>query len=318
MYQSNDETDDLWVDDCDDGLAMGVVSGWTGAQDQDEEWRYDVDARARRQARDENDLRQALGMEDVRGYQIVGLDTTLDDIAIADDEALLELPEPELAPAFPCLDGHRYTGCLGLACPLDSCWTGGATVSFSARMRERTRVSTAVYLPGVPCHTCAHVREDTVVVPAPRPAPPLPLRGTPPLLPLPGEPVGLSTPRSREINPRGVGVRGALAGQESRGPVSPARPKRTLSADGTPGEESGSASLQRVTCGCGLWEHPVSLSSFVTRRIPMLDQEAPERCPSHAACPSGEPHPAVVAHLERRRARARERRADQRALREGE
>ncbi len=88
--------------------------------------------------------------------------------------------------------------------------------------------------------------------------------------------------------------------------------------NGAPGEESGSAAFQRVACGCGLWEHPISLSSFVTRRIPMLDQEAPEQCPSHAARPGGEPHPAVVAHLERRRARARERRADQRAQREGE
>ncbi len=295
MYQSDDETDELWFDDRDDrddrddGVATGAVAGWTGAHDRDEEWRSGVDARARRKARDEDDLRQVLGVEDVWGYQIVGLDTSLGDIAIADDETLLEPPEPQPTPAFPCLDDHRYTGCLGMECPLDTCWTGGATISFSARMRERTRVSTAVYLPGVPCHTCAHVREDTVVVPAPRnsaphPSPPAPL-------------------------PR--------AGEGSTERPSPPLPRR-----GTPplllatGEESGSAALQRVACGCGLWEHPVSLSSFVTRRIPMLDQEAPEQCPSHAARPGGEPHPAVVAHLERRRARARERRADQRALRE--
>ncbi len=285
MYQSDDETDELWFDDRDDGVALGAVAGWTDAHNPDEEWRADVDARARRKARDEDDLRQALGMEDVRGYQIVGLDTNLDDIAIADDETLLEAPEPELARTFPCLDGHRYIGCLGMACPLDTCWTGGATISFSARMRERTRVSTAVYLPGVPCHTCVHVHEDTVVVPAPRPSPPTPL---------------------------------PCAGEGSAGRSSPLPVGEGTEVTAASGEGGEGGALQRVTCGCGLWEHAVSLSSFVTRRIPMLDQETPEQCSSHVARAGEEPHPAVVAHLERRRARARERRADQRALREGE
>jgi len=318
MYQSNDETDELWFDDRDDGSAVGVVSGWTGAQYPDEKWRYDVDARARRQARDENDLRQALGMEDVRGYQIVGFDTNLDDIAIADDETLLELPEPELARTFPCLDGHRYTGCLGMACPLDTCWTGGATISFSARMRERTRVSTAVYLPGVPCHTCAHVREDTVVVPAPRPSPTThadwAVGSTEPTAQptLPAALYGLAPDRLRPVpvQPR--------AGEGSAGRSSPLPVGEGTEVKAASGEGGEGAALQRVTCGCGLWEHAVSLSSFVTRRIPMLDQETPEQCPSHVARAGEEPHPAVVAHLERRRARARERRADQRALREGE
>jgi hypothetical protein len=139
-------------------------------------------------------------------------------------------------------------GCLGLSCALETCWTGMATVSFARKLREESHVSTALYLPGAPCHTCAHLVEDQIDVPAP---------------------------------------------------------------DAGGAERAARATLRRVTCGQGLWLHPISLASFVTRRIPMIDQDEPERCPGYVPRPG--PHPAVVAHLQRRRERERLRRAGQRA-----
>lgn len=205
-----------------------------------------------RDAIDEARIRQALGVESAFGYHVEGgprSRTDADDLPQAAAASTAGAHTGRREAAFPCLDGHDYGGCLGMGCPLETCWTGAATVSFARKMREDARVSTALYLPGAPCHTCAHLVEDEVVVPAPR---------------SPG-----------------------------------ARP------------HDAAATLQRVTCGRGLWLHPISLASFVTRRIPMIDQDEPQHCPGYA--PRPEPHPAVVAHLQRRRERLRLRRAEQRA-----
>ena len=69
--------------------------------------------------------------------------------------------------------------------------------------------------------------------------------------------------------------------------------------------------LRRVNCARGLWQHPISLSAFLMKRIPMLDQDEPEQCPGYSRRP--DPHPEVVAYLQRRRERARLRRQDRRA-----
>jgi hypothetical protein len=59
-----------------------------------------------------------------------------------------------------------------------------------------------------------------------------------------------------------------------------------------------------------LWAHPISLSAFLARRIPMLNQDDPAHCLGYER--RGEPHPEVEAHLRRRRERTRRRRADDR------
>jgi len=137
---------------------------------------------------------------------------------------------------FPCLDDGRYDGCLGLACPLQVCWTGAATVRVARIPREQSPISTLFYVPGAPCHGCACLREDDAPVASPR---------------------------------------------------TPGRP----------------AQARRITCARGLWAHPISLASFVTGRIPMCDEDEPESCPGFE--PRSQPHPAVVAHLARRRERKR-------------
>ena len=112
-----------------------------------------------------------------------------------------------------------------MGCPLEACWTGAATVSFARKMREDAHVSTALYLPGAPCHTCAHLVEDEVVVPAPR------------------------APGARR--------------------------------------HDAAATLQRVTCGQGLWLHPISLASFVMR-TPAPNSAATRHCsPKSEPCSGG-------------------------------
>lgn len=216
------------------------------------------------------EIRGALGLESAFGFHIEGDDGRGE----GTDELLPLLDAPSGSPGassetpYPCLHGHDYRGCLGLACPLEICWTGAATISFARKQRERSRVSTALYLPGAPCQSCAHLAEDEVTVPAPR------ALGQPRQAPQRGD-----AARAREETP-------------------------------PPGEQAVGR-LRRVACDQGLWAHPVSLSSFLLKRIPMLDQVEPEQCPGYQ--PRAEPHPEVLAHLRRRRERARQRREERRA-----
>src|SRR5262249_31577449 len=59
---------------------------------------------------------------------------------------------------YPCLQGVRYSGCVGEACPLDTCWTGAPTPAYLARRRSRW-VGAASYLGDTLCHRCRHVVE---------------------------------------------------------------------------------------------------------------------------------------------------------------
>ncbi|MDQ2829124.1 MAG: hypothetical protein M3Y74_08740 [Chloroflexota bacterium] len=228
----------------------------------------DAEAKAWRQ-HEQAELRYTLGLDDASGYHVV--DTEAD--ALDDGVSLLPWPiiadgpedmaRGQEAPAsFPCLEGARYSGCLGLDCPLETCWTGAATVSFADRMhrmREESRVSATLYVPGAPCHGCSYLRED--MAPA--------------------------------YKPRAGGPRRIQHGAEDTPPASgePVMPRR-------------------ITCAQGLWAHPISLASFVTRRIPMRDQDDPRHCPCFA--PRAAPHPSVVAHLQRRRERTRQLREERR------
>jgi len=177
---------------------------------------------------------------------------------------------------FPCLDGVRYTGCLGLACPLERCWTGAATVSDAYR---RARVSTALYLPGAPCHGCACLAEDIVPAAGRRPAHHVPATDA----------SGHAATESNDV-PNPSRSDDAVPGGED---------------DGERAECGEQGARRRITCARGLWAHPISLSSFVTKRIPMRDQDEPEACPGYEPRADGEPHPAIATHLRRRRERAR-------------
>jgi hypothetical protein len=237
---------------------------------------FDRGAKAWRR-REQAELRHTLGLDDASGYHVV--DTEAQD-AFDDGVSLLPLPRPviadgpediaqgkEASASFPCLEGGRYSGCLGLDCPLETCWTGAATVSFANRMhrmREESRVSTTLYVPGAPCHGCSYLRED--VAPTPK----------------------LRTDGTRRIR------HGATGNEKEDEPAIPGEP----------------VTRRRITCAQGLWAHPISLASFVTRRIPMRDQDNPRHCPCFA--PRAAPHPSVVAHLQRRRDRTRHLREERR------
>lgn len=211
-------------------------------------------------SRESAEIQRALGVETTYGYHVESRGRRAVD-ALA-GIAISSAGDPPSTQTFPCLSGYTYNGCLGDSCPLEECWTGGATVSFARKKREETRVSVALYLPGAPCHTCVHLVEDEVTVPA----------------------------------PRAMGQPGA-----TRSAV-----RRAHDAAAAQGRAPADILLQRVNCGQQLWAHAISLASFLSRRIPMLDPVEPERCPGYARRP--DPHPAVVAHLRQRRERARLRR----------
>ncbi len=246
------ETDDAWEDS--DAVFVDT----------------DMDAEAKAWRRHEQaELRHTLGLDDASGYHVVDVEAdALDDgVSLLPWPIVADGPEDmargkEAPASFPCLEGGRYSGCLGLDCPLETCWTGAATVSFADRMhrmREESRVSTTLYVPGAPCHGCSYLRED--VAPAHK--------------------------------PRAGGTRRAQQGAEDT-PAAPGEP----------------TAPRRITCAQGLWTHPISLASFVTRRIPMRDQDDPRHCPCFA--PRAAPHPSVVAHLQRRRERTRHLREERR------
>jgi len=281
MTGANDldlETDEAWED-----LEAALLT--VDEEGEAEKWR-----------REQAELRRMLGVDDAFGYRIVDDDDDDDDDGGAGApgyRAADGAPAPRVratpeisvrrapggnrdgraaAARFPYMEGVRYSGCLGMICALDTCWTGGATVSFAHRMREQAHVSTALYLPGAPCHGCACLREDD--------APVASLRST-------GRP-RVAPSRAHEEE-QGAGDGGKQA------------------ADWEAPEE---ATLRRITCARGLWAHPISLASFVTGRIPMCDADEPESCPGFEPRPA--PHPAVAAHLRKRRERAKRQREERR------
>ncbi len=219
-------------------------------------------------------IRRALGVDSLYGFHVVEHRDEESHVAAPCVAHVPDAAREERAASFPCISDHRYSGCLGLACPLETCWTGGATVSFARRQSESSRISGALYLPGAPCHTCAHLSEDEIDVPRPR-------RGRP-----------ASNGKSPDQG-AGAGDRG-VSGEAT---------------DHAAGAE-GAARLRRIVCSEGLWAHPISLSAFLARRIPMLNQDDPANCPCYER--RREPHPEVEAHLRRRRERTRRRRAEER------
>ncbi|HEY8285547.1 MAG TPA: hypothetical protein VIJ28_14275 [Chloroflexota bacterium] len=73
--------------------------------------------------------------------------------------------ERPLAPWYPCIDhDNTYHGCLGAACPLEVCWTGGQTVSYVEALRTRFQPRDVEYVPKALCGRCGHARETSVPV----------------------------------------------------------------------------------------------------------------------------------------------------------
>ena len=80
---------------------------------------------------------------------------------------------------------------------------------------------------------------------------------------------GTAVPAPRAVGPPGAAQSGAAQPGAAR-----SRP-----TDQEQGTSPCPVTLHRVICAQGLWAHPISLAAFLARRIPMLDQEEPERCP---------------------------------------
>lgn len=124
---------------------------------------------------DDREIRASLGLESAYGYHIeTPDDAQLRDILLA-VEAAGGGDAAEDAGAgrggrgpspYPCLRGARYSGCLGMDCPLQTCWTGGPTPRQAAVLEAQREDAeppappargAAVYLSDVLCHRCSHV-----------------------------------------------------------------------------------------------------------------------------------------------------------------
>jgi hypothetical protein len=103
---------------------------------------------------DDEAIAGVLGLESAYGYHVE-----------AGPRLPFTLPARErpVAPWYPCIDVNQsYTGCLGQACPLEVCWTGGPSISYAAALRHRFHPTDAEYAPGARCLRCRHVGETTI------------------------------------------------------------------------------------------------------------------------------------------------------------
>lgn len=102
-------------------------------------------------------ISEALGLESAFGYHVEQPPRSLL-VGIVRER-------PPTSPWYPCLDSdNTYRGCLGTACPLEVCWTGGKTVSYVKALRTRFQSSDGEYVPKALCGRCEHARETAVPV----------------------------------------------------------------------------------------------------------------------------------------------------------
>lgn len=110
---------------------------------------------------------ETLGLETGYGYHI--------EVAPASPlDALLRAsaPAPSGPLAYPCVEADlTYTGCLGEACPLQTCWSGAATPGHLASLRQRLHPGDWAQVPGALCPGCAHVAPAPVAGRQEDPAP---------------------------------------------------------------------------------------------------------------------------------------------------
>jgi hypothetical protein len=110
----------------------------------------------RKRTTDEQDMATALGLESAYGYHLEE-EPRLPAVSCA--------PERHAGQWYPCLDSsHVYSGCRGEACPLETCWTGGASTSYAAALRRRFHPTDVDYAAGARCLGCAEVREVRIPV----------------------------------------------------------------------------------------------------------------------------------------------------------
>src|SRR3954451_6634903 len=125
---------------------------------------------------DDREIRASLGLESAYGYHIEQPDETqLRDILLAVEAGGGDAAEGGGAgrggrgpSPYPCLSGARYSGCVGMDCPLETCWTGGPTPRqaevLEAQHEDVARPAppprgAAVYLSDTLCHRCSHVAD---------------------------------------------------------------------------------------------------------------------------------------------------------------
>ncbi|MDB5058958.1 MAG: hypothetical protein JWO59_2430 [Chloroflexi bacterium] len=103
---------------------------------------------------DDKAITDALGLESAYGYHVEVAPRLPFTVPVQDRPAV---------PWYPCIETNQsYTGCLGEACPLEVCWTGGPSVSYAAALRRRFHPTDAEYAPGALCLRCRHVQEITI------------------------------------------------------------------------------------------------------------------------------------------------------------
>lgn len=107
------------------------------------------------QVDDDNAIAGVLGLESAFGYHLESGPRLSFAIPVRDCRVVSW---------YPCLAiDQTYTGCLGEACPLEVCWTGGASVSYEAALRRRFHPTDVEYAPGARCLLCRHVQEMSIV-----------------------------------------------------------------------------------------------------------------------------------------------------------
>jgi len=293
--------DDWMNDDAYDDLS------WLPDDDGDDDYLDPAEA-ARRDAAA---MQRALGVDDVYGYHVEdrrfdeGDDPSGDVVALHDAAPAPALQEP----AYPYLDGHRYSGCRGEACPRQRCWTGGPTPRLASRLQQFSQASETLYVPGAPCLGCLHARSEEVTLPVA-----LDRRPKPDHAPSP------SSRRKNAASTFGAerknadSVSGIVCGDADS--VSGAERGDTMSTSASEhlevGGDGAAATVERVICARGLWEHAVSPAAFAARRVPLvaalqIDLDGHVECPAFE--PRAETHPVIEAHLAHRRQRDRSRRA---------
>ncbi len=64
---------------------------------------------------------------------------------------------------YPCIKtNHTYTGCLGMTCPLEVCWTDTASPSYTAALRLHFHPTDAEYVARARCLWCRYVEEIAI------------------------------------------------------------------------------------------------------------------------------------------------------------
>jgi hypothetical protein len=99
-------------------------------------------------------LAHALGLENAYGFHIEG------EPRLPCTTPARERPSTRW---YPCIKrDHTYMGCLGAACPLEVCWTGMASTSYTLGLRHQFYAAASDYAKRAQCLQCRHIEEICV------------------------------------------------------------------------------------------------------------------------------------------------------------